>query len=136
MTTSRSEGAPYKTVFSDGIREAYADASVEKGGSNSGFGPHRLLEASVACCITIWLRMYADKHSIPLRGVTAKVSLNRETASETIFEYGVELEGPLNEDQRQDVLRQAKLCPVCQTLSRRISFHELPNEAQTLTTPP
>jgi hypothetical protein len=83
VVASDSANIPYRTRFSAAGHEAYSDASEVKGGAGAGFGPHELLEASVACCINIWLRMYADKNGIPLSGVRVDVCLNRETPGET-----------------------------------------------------
>lgn len=128
LITTHSEIAPYRTRFTIDDHEAYADASKEKGGTGAGFGPHALLEASVACCINIWVRMYADKRGIPLSGVTAEVRLNRQTPNETIFEYAVQLQGTLTDDQRRDVHQQVVACPVSQTLLKSISFREIERE--------
>ena len=128
LVTSHSEETPYRTRFTIDGREAYADASRAKGGGEAGSGPHALLEASVACCVNIWLRMYADKRGIPMSGVTAEVRLNRRTPDETIFEYAVQLQGTLTEDQRRDVHQQIVACPVSQTLLKSISFREMERE--------
>ena len=129
MITTNKADTPYITSFSDGTYEAYSDAPIEKGGKGSGFGPHSLLEASLACCINIWLRMYAHAQGIPLAGVTAKVSLRRDSPGEARFQYAVELNGPLSEDQRERLLRQVELCPVSQTLSRSISFCQMKQDS-------
>ncbi len=125
MVTTHSEKTPYRTRFTIDGHEAFADASQEKGGGGAGFGPHALLEASVACCINIWLRMYADKRGIPLSGVAVKLRLNRQMPGETIFQYSVDLQGDLTEEQRRDIQRQIVACPVSQTLLKNISFQAL-----------
>jgi organic hydroperoxide reductase OsmC/OhrA len=66
MIISKSTGIPYYTYFTNSKHEFFADAPPAKGGSDAGFRPHELLEASLACCLNIWLRMYADKNSIEL----------------------------------------------------------------------
>jgi putative redox protein len=108
--------------------EAYSDAKMEKGGGDAGFGPHALLEASVGCCVNIWLRMYADKNGIPLSGVTVMVQLNRRMPDQTIVEYAVKLKGSLTPRQRQELHQQVVTCPVSRTLLKRISFRELGEE--------
>lgn len=125
MITAHSEAAPYRTRFIVDGHEACSDASPEKGGGGAGFGPHALLEASVACCISIWLRMHAEKHDIPLSQVTARVSLDRLTPGETVFQYAVDLQGALTDEQRRELQQQVVACPVSQTLLKRISFREL-----------
>ena len=125
MITSHSESTPYRTRFSAAGHEAYSDASETKGGAGAGFGPHALLEGSVACCINIWLRMYADKNEIPLSGVAVDVRLNRESPGATTFEWAVTLEGNLTPEQRNRLLEQVDCCPVSQTLLKEISFREM-----------
>ena len=125
MVTTHSEETRYRTRFTIDGHEAYADASKAKGGGGAGFGPHALLEASVACCINIWLRMYADKGGIPLSEVTTEVRLNRHTPRETIFEYAVDLQGSLTQEQRRDMQQQIVACPVSQTLLKSVSFREM-----------
>jgi putative redox protein len=122
MITAKSERERYKTSFAGGKHRGLADATVEKGGGESGFRPHELLEAGFACCMNMWLRMYADKHSMPLAGVETKVSINRDKAGESVFEYSIELEGELTQKQRRELLKAAETCSVRQTLSRDISF--------------
>ena len=125
MVTSHSAHAPYRTRFSVAGHEAYSDASEAKGGAAAGFGPHALLEASVACCINIWLRMHADKNGIPLSGVAVDVRLNREASGETILEWAVSREGNLTPEQRNLLREQVDSCPVSQTLLKKISFREM-----------
>lgn len=125
MIHADSRQTPYRTRFSDGVHQAYADARAEKGGRGAGFGPHELLEASLACCFNIWLRMYAAKHGIPLSGVDCRVTLKRDTPGQARFEYHVELDGPISPAQRQELLDQLLTCPVCRTLSGKISFRPI-----------
>ena len=116
VVTSHSVNAPYRTRFSADGYEAYSDASEAKGGTGAGFGPHALLAGSVACCMNIWLRMYADKNGIPLREVVAVVRLNRQSSAVTVFEYSVELRGELTPVQRHELRQQLVNWPVSQSL--------------------
>jgi len=68
------------------------------------------------------VRMYADHHGIPLRGVTTSVSLDRTRPDEVVFQYELELDGELTAEQRDSLLRAAGACPVRRTLSKRIRF--------------
>ena len=122
MIVGVSTKTPYATIFTDGKREATCDTIPDKGGSGSGFRPHDLLEAAFACCLNMTLRMYADKHQIPLSEAKVSVSLNRDNPEQTVFEYGVELQGDLTAAQRQKLMELAALCPVKRTLSKHISF--------------
>jgi putative redox protein len=122
MIGTRSEAVRYQTRFSDGEHEGAADTTADKGGRHSGFRPHDLLEAALATCVNMTVRMYADSHGIPLRGVTTRVTLDRTNPEEAVFRYEVGLDGELTEDQKNRLLRAASACPVRRTLSRRIGF--------------
>lgn len=125
MITSTSLPEKYLASFTDGVHQALADTTPEHGGRSGGFRPHDLLEAAVASCLCIVVRMAADKRGIPLAGVRASVALNRDAKDESVFEYSLELEGELTAEQRALLLRAATACPVKRTLSRRISFRAL-----------
>ncbi len=122
MIEARSESVRYQTQLTNGTHSLLSDTTRDKGGSESGFRPHDLLEAALASCITITLRMYADKHGLALSGVTTRVQLDRSQPEETIFKYEVELQGELSEQDRVRLLEVAEKCPVRNTLSKRIGF--------------
>jgi putative redox protein len=121
MITGTSKSTPYRTQFSDGTHEGFADTSVEKGGANAGFRPPDLLEAALASCVSIAVRVYADNHGIPLTGITTKVQLDR-LAEETVFRYEVEFDGDLTLEQKHKLTLAANACTVHRLLSKPIRF--------------
>jgi len=124
VITAESKATPYQTSFTNQDHKAFADTSIAKGGSETGFRPHELLEAALACCMNMWLRMYADNHQLPLSDVSTTVSVNRDQSGESIFEYSIDLKGSLTETQREKLMQIAKTCPVRQTLSKEITFRQ------------
>ncbi len=122
MITAAGESPHFRTRITNGTDVVFADADAASGGSAAGFLPHELLEASLASCMNVTLRMYADTHGIPLEGVQTTVTLNRNDPDQAVFEYTLRLDGPLTGDQRTRLARAAAACPVKRTLSRRISF--------------
>ena len=122
MITCYSKKAHFYTWFTNGKHEGHCDAPLEKGGGDSSFGPRELLEAALAGCINIWVRVYAAGHDIPLAGIMTEVILVQETPGEAVFRYAVKLKGPLTEDQRRELLEAVQSCPVHQTLAGKISF--------------
>jgi putative redox protein len=120
MIHSTSESTAYRTHFSDGAHQGLADTTVDKGGRHAGFRPHDLLETALATCINMTVRMYADRHAIPLRSVQVKVSLDRGNPEEVAFRYEVEMGGELSDAQRDRLAHAARSCPVSQTLRKRI----------------
>jgi putative redox protein len=122
MICAKSELTRYKTRFSDGEHECISDTTADKGGGASGFRPHHLLEAALATCVNMTVRMYAENHGIPLRGVTTNVSLDRTPPDEVVFRYEVALDGELTAEQQSKLIQAAGACPVRKTLSKRIKF--------------
>ena len=122
MIATQSKDPRYLVQFTDGKNQAAADVSAIKGGQGAGFGPHELLEASLACCINMWIRMKADQLGIPVGAISATVSLKRDHPEEAIFEYALSMEGPLSEDQRATLTEAADSCPVRRTLMKKLAF--------------
>jgi len=123
MIVCKGEYECYRATYTDGRHQGYVDTSIENGGGESAFRAHALLEASVAACINIWIRMYATHHGIPLSRVVATVELDTESKeAEAVFRYGVELQGALDDAQRNKLLQISRTCPVRQTLSKNIIF--------------
>jgi putative redox protein len=122
MIKTQSGDAPYLVRFTNGTQEALADVLPMKGGQGAGFGPHELMEASLATCINMWIRMQADKENIPVGAISVSVNLKRDDPNERIFEYSINIDGTLPEQQRAMLLQLADDCPVRKTLCKRISF--------------
>jgi putative redox protein len=122
MITATSELTPYRTKLSSGTHESIADVGAKDGSAAAGFAPHDLLEAALAACMNITVRMYADHHSIPLRGVTTKVGLTHPQPNEVLFYCEVSFEGDLTAEQKEKLAHAANACPVRKTLSQKIRF--------------
>lgn len=112
MISAISQQNPYQTVVSNGHAEVLADASADKGGCGQGFRPHELLEAAVASCMNMSLRMAAE----------VVVCLDRRGEAGSTFEYQVTFAQEVPRDQRAILLSALDNCPVRQTLSRPLDF--------------
>jgi putative redox protein len=112
----------YTTKVMSDRHEMIADAPIEKGGGGAGFGAHELLEAALAVCINMAVRMYATEHAIPLSAVSTQVSLDKTEVGTVYFDYALRLQGALTAEQRRELENAAAQCPVRQTLSRQIQF--------------
>lgn len=132
MITAQSQTPPYRVSFTDGEHEAIADAAEESGGGNSSFSPHAYLEAALATCVTMTVRMYADRRNIPLTNVQTKVRLEKGASEESVFQYEVLLEGELTPEQREKLAYIATVCPVRRSLTKPIRFVSEPFAAETL----
>jgi len=122
MIRTENDGINYKTKFSNGEHSAFSDTTSDKGGSNSGFRPHELLEAAVASCMNIHIRMFAENHNMDVSEVKTEVSLNRNEPESTVFEYKAEIDGKLTGLEKEKLLQIVQSCPVKKTLSKKIDF--------------
>jgi putative redox protein len=122
MIKTESGEQPYLVQFTNGDQQADADVLPAKGGQGSGFGPHELLEASLASCINMWIRMQADRLAIPVGAISVSLDLKRDHPEEVVYQYAIKLEGNLSAEQRATLLALAEDCPVRRTLLKRPLF--------------
>ncbi|MGA2639417.1 MAG: OsmC family protein [Spirochaetia bacterium] len=122
MIVTHSEASPFLTRFSSDTHMASADTTPEKGGGSAGFRPHELLEAALATCVNMHVRMYASNHGIAVESVSTSVSLDRSNPSEAIFKYSLDISGKLSPEENKKLMKIAESCPVRQTLSRNMVF--------------
>jgi len=126
VITTHSREPRYLVQFTNGIQQAYADVPPIKGGQGTGIGPHELLEASLATCINMWIRMQADHLGIAVGPINVTVNLKRDHPEEAVYEYAVKLDGALSEEQRAMLLLAAENCPVRRTLLKKPLFVRAP----------
>jgi putative redox protein len=122
MIQTENDDINYKTKYSNGEHSAFSDTTIDKGGSNSGFRPHELLEAALASCMNIHIRMFAENHNMDISKVKTEVSLDRNEPEFAVFEYKVEVDGKLTGLEKEKLLQIVQSCPVKKTLSKRIDF--------------
>lgn len=122
MIRADSQPIKYQTEFTNGAHISTSDTTADKGGANLGFRPHELLEAALATCMNMTLRMAAEQYGIPLSSVSITVSLNRKEPKEPVFEYSVQFDGALSEAQKSQLLAAVEKCPVRNTLSQPLRF--------------
>lgn len=111
----------YQTEISNGAHTAVADLPRSKGGKGCGFGAHELIEAALAACVSMTVRMHAEKRGYPLERVECSVRIERTVPDVTTLRYDVSLEGPLTAEQREELRESARNCPVSKTLTGTIA---------------
>jgi putative redox protein len=122
MITATGQGGTLRTVVGNGAHQLAADAPVAKGGEGAGFGAHQLLEASLAACISMAVRMDAAAKGLALQAVTVTVSLTHPNEETIRFEYQLRVTGDLTDADRAGLDHAAQQCPVRSTLSKTLQF--------------
>ena len=115
MIQSTIGSEAYKVTHSDGRHTFYADEPEEKGGKDKAPTPDELLEAALASCTLITLRMYTTHKQWNVGEIQVSVSLVREK-EKTIITRELQFENELSEEQKQRLSQVAKACPVSKTL--------------------
>ena len=122
----------YRTELLANGHSLVADEPESLGGTNAGPTPYDLLAAALASCTSITLRMYADRKEWPVTGIVVRVRHTkvhpddvREEDADTVrkidrLDREIELQGDLNQSQRDRMLKIANMCPVHRTLEGEI----------------
>jgi putative redox protein len=121
----------YRTEITAGGQTVVADEPVEVGGAGGAPTPYDLLLGSIGACTAMTMRMYADRKGWPLESVSVRLRQARSHAQDCVdcvtqevgvlqLEREVELEGALDDEQRERLLQIADRCPLKQTLERGI----------------
>ncbi len=129
MTRTGRRG--YQTEIVASGHRLLADEPIAVGGSDTGPTPYDYLLAALGACTSMTLRMVADRKGLALDSIVVRLKHQKihaedcqscETKSGKIdsIEREIELEGPLDREQRQRLLEIADRCPVHRTLRSEI----------------
>jgi len=106
----------YACSVTNGSHDIVVDEPIELGGTHKGFAPKGLLMASLASCVAITLRMYADRKEWPVEKIEVVVNIITENG-EIIFFEEIVCTGPLTTEQKIRLEEIASKCPVSKILT-------------------
>lgn len=100
-------------------------------GDGTGPSPYDLLLAGLGACTSMTLRMYADRQQWPLERASVRLTHDRHHAEDCrdtervpcvvdAIDRTIDLQGPLEDAQRDRLLEIAERCPVHRTLTGEI----------------
>ena len=121
MTVAAKVLSPrWQVRYTAGNHSAVADTHKQGVGGTAGLRPHELLEAALATCMTITVRMALAERGLPDDEVSVSVEVVREPAA-TTFRYELALPTAL-EPEREFLRGRLEHSPVRTTLSQPIRF--------------
>jgi putative redox protein len=118
----------FTTEISAGQHVFLADEPEDVGGNDMGPTPYELLNASLGSCTAMTLKMYADRKKWSLDKVTVTLKHSKMHVEDSshpegrkskvdVFHRMIEMEGELDEEQREKLMEIADKCPVHRTLT-------------------
>jgi len=120
MITASIQQEKYRTSLQGTSHLFYADEPAGVNGTDTAPSPEELLDAALASCTAITIRMYADRKGWELSGVDVKVDHVKENDTTRFTRY-ITLHGNLDEVQKQRLLGIARACPVSKILENNIA---------------
>ncbi len=123
----RTGKSGFRTEVKAGEHALLADEPEKYGGTDTGPNPYDYLVTALGACTSMTLRMYADHKKWPLDSITVRLNHSKIHAADCgdceskegkidVIEREIDVEGELDDQQRQRLLEIADKCPVHRTL--------------------
>ncbi|GAB3264702.1 OsmC family protein [Chitinimonas naiadis] len=111
----------FMTELAAGDANWLADADVSAGGAGTAPDPHQMLDAALAACTAITVRMYAERKGMALEDVQVSID-HVEAGGVYRIDRKVTLVGELADADRARLLEIADKCPIHKALSGRFEI--------------
>jgi len=100
------------------------DGGKSEGGDGLGPNPTRVVEAALAACSAMTMRLYADRKGWDLGAmrVTVRRAEGQDAHASRVLEKDIMVEGDLDEKQRARLKQIAGRCPVHRMLSEEVTI--------------
>lgn len=136
VTVTHLPGTAYQTRIETDELAIVGDESVAAGGDGLGPSPYELLLAAIGHCAVLTILLYARRKAWPVEGVSIHLLHERfvveegegtELARRKVerITQEIDLQGPLNAEQRARLVEIAGKCPVHRTLTGDLELVEI-----------
>ncbi|MDB5395565.1 MAG: Alpha/beta hydrolase family protein [Rhodospirillales bacterium] len=107
----------------------FADEPAELGGQNTGPAPTDIVLMALGGCTAITLRMYAARKEWVINRIAVRLRYEMADAAGTVLKRAdfkrieriIEIDGPLDDEQRARLMSIADKCPVHQILTGSVA---------------
>jgi uncharacterized OsmC-like protein/fermentation-respiration switch protein FrsA (DUF1100 family) len=131
VVVQETRASKFQQTVRVGPHRLLADEPVAAGGEDAGPGPYDYLLAGLGACTSMTMRLYADRKSLPLEGVTVTLQHSKIHVQDCVecetkvgmldqIDRLIAMEGALDAEQRKKLLEIADKCPVHRTLTSEI----------------
>ncbi len=114
-----STGEKFAQDIAIGAHRIRADEETDKGGGDTGPGPHELLLAALGACTSMTIRGYADRKGWVVRSVKVQLTGAQVDGNYVIHRH-LTIDGDFEGEQRQRLVEIAGKCPVHRTLTGEV----------------
>ncbi len=128
MVTGTDRGQLGAEVNTTDFKSMVAGVGSSLGGDDGGPTPHEYLEAALAACTIITVKMYAQRKQMKLVATHVSVTTLSEGA-ESKLERKIRFEGTLTPEERARLLEIANKCPIHKLLHSKIEISTVVEEA-------
>lgn len=130
VAASLNDVEKFTTNLKLGNHYLVADEPTSFGGNNFGPSPYEFVSAGLASCTAMTIQMYARRKKWDVQNVKVSIDYGKDHAIDCenceddsskidTFNRTIELEGDLDDKQRQRLLQVADKCPVHKTLETK-----------------
>lgn len=116
----------YATQLTAGDHTWWADEPASNGGMDQGPTSKELIASSLAACIAITLRMYADRKGLAVEEIEVDVTVQTIPLGEgkmTSFDAEIGISGELTEKEKDRMRAIAGKCPIHKLLTHPIEIN-------------
>ncbi|HZH86977.1 MAG TPA: OsmC family protein [Brumimicrobium sp.] len=102
-----------------------ADEPEDLGGENKGMSPDELIIAALAACTSATLKMYAQRKEWDLKGIKTNINFIKaeKTGDLPTIHRDIELEGDLDEKQKERLMFIANKCPIHKLIAGEVEIN-------------
>lgn len=132
MITAVSKKEDYLTEIGNGTKMIMADTPESDGGGDQFLRPGDILASGYAACVNITIRKELNARKLSYDRVVVQVEMDRSNPEKVVFYTKTEIVGNIPQKVKEQIIENAKECPVCNILRAQKEFLPLEEKSKGL----